>query len=215
MPTSILELLQRAVEKLNDVETRLDVRAFVVDEATRANLPGARVDAPEQLFVREHAGELELALYVDPRLVAGLERGLGSGRLDPGSLAPFWVAVEGVSHFVFVAWRALVGRPVSALELELQAEVDKFVIAWLWLAAQGAELSRTGRLLDRLLFDAHALHEGLGALEQERYRAASRAARGFCRRLVERHGPTRATARVTREVRTYYRHGLAEKLRAA
>ena len=36
--------------------------------------------------------------------------------------------IEGVSHFVYVVERARVGREATQLELELQAEVDKWVV---------------------------------------------------------------------------------------
>ena len=35
--------------------------------------------------------------------------------------------IEGLSHFNYVVWRAGCERALSLLELELQAEVDKFV----------------------------------------------------------------------------------------
>ena len=46
-------------------------------------------------------------------------------RLDDGNLPDFLLALEGVSHFVYIAHRARLERSVSAVELELQAEVDK------------------------------------------------------------------------------------------
>ena len=66
---------------------------------------------------------MELALFIEPEIIAGLE-------VDPrrslhvGNLENFWIAAEGVSHFIFLVWRAQLGRPVTHLELELQAEVD-------------------------------------------------------------------------------------------
>ena len=46
-------------------------------------------------------------------------------------LQDFLLAVEGVSHFVYLVHRARQERPVSAVELELQAEVDKYLVALL------------------------------------------------------------------------------------
>ncbi len=43
-----------------------------------------------------------------------------------------WTALEGVSHFVYLAWNAGHDKPVSLLELEMQAEVDKYVGSY-WL----------------------------------------------------------------------------------
>jgi len=53
--------------------------------------------------------------------------------------------LEGVSHFLYLTWNAHYDRQVSLLDLELQAEVDKFVFAVL-----DTEPDDTSRLLERL-----------------------------------------------------------------
>ena len=49
-----------------------------------------------------------------------------------GNVADYWTALEGVSHFLYLAWNAGHDKPVSLLELEMQAEVDKYVASY-WL----------------------------------------------------------------------------------
>ena len=73
------------------------------------------------------------ALFVDAAALANLERHDPAARLDDRNFSDFCLAVEGVSHFVYVALAAARQRPVSQLELELQAEVDKFVCCCLLL----------------------------------------------------------------------------------
>ena len=53
-------------------------------------------------------------------------------RLHDGNVADYWTALEGVSHFLYLAWNAGHDKPVSLLELEMQAEVDKYVASY-WL----------------------------------------------------------------------------------
>ena len=117
----ILSFLQQSIERLHAVDTKLDVRSYLVDSQTRSVIPGARVDLLEQLFVREDGDELEIALYVDPSVLGDLERDHPRQRLHAGNLESYCVALEGISHFVLVAWRARLGWPVTALELEIQA----------------------------------------------------------------------------------------------
>ena len=123
---SILSRLQRGLEVLYRVETNLQVDAFVIDDEQRRRAGVVRAPR-EQLLVREDAGELGLGLFVDGAALANLERNDPNRRLDDANFADFCVALEGVSHFVYVALCAAGHRRVSALELELQAEVDKFV----------------------------------------------------------------------------------------
>jgi hypothetical protein len=212
---SVLASLQLAIETLHAVETELSVDAFVVDAAVRAQIPGAKDGLPEQLFVRQDADELELALYIDPKIIAVLEKDEPARRLHEGNLESYCVALEGVSHFVFVAWRAQVGRPVTSLELELQAEVDKFVNAWLLLGEQGCGFEAGARLLDLKLFATWEMRSEVPPEEVERYQTASRAARRYCARLAREHAGSGDRVRIESDVRAFYRQGLAEKLRAA
>jgi hypothetical protein len=214
---AVLSALQRALEGLHDVDTELDVTAYVVDDAQRDALPGARQGLPEQLFVREAEDGIEIALYVDPAVVACLEGDDPHERLHAGNLSSYCVALEGVSHFVLLAYRASLGWPVSALELEIQAEVDKFVHGWLLLTAQGAASDAAARALARRLFDGYVLRDDVPVAEHQRYHVATRAARSFCHRLADRCTADRPRDRhrIHHEVRRYYRTGLAEKLRAA
>ncbi len=211
----ILRTLQLSLEGLHDIETDLDVRAYVVDDEVRAAIPGAIPELPEQLFLLEEDGTMEIALYVDPQVITRLERDDPHARLHDGNLAAYCVAVEGVSHFVLVAHRARLGRPVSALEMEIQAEVDKFVNAWRLLVAQGKAPAGAANLLRRRLFESWKLHAEVRDEERDRYQVANRVAKRYCGGLAGRYGRDRDGRRLEREVRAFFRDGLAGKLRAA
>src|SRR6185503_6263264 len=81
----------------------------------------------EQLLVCEGDGEMSIALFVDPAAIANLVRHDPGHRLGDHNLGDFLLAIEGVSHFIYAIWSARAERPVTQLELELQAEVDKYV----------------------------------------------------------------------------------------
>src|SRR5260370_32785990 len=125
---ALLRALQGGLEALYRIETELDVRDFLLDEAGRGALELGRL-AREQLVIKQGEQHLELALFVAEEVLANLERRDPRRQLDNDNFADFLLAVEGVSHFVYVAHRARVDRPVSAAELELQAEVDKYMVA--------------------------------------------------------------------------------------
>src|SRR5437879_770695 len=120
---AVLRALQGGLESMYRVETDLDVRDFLVGGEKRDSLRIERAPK-EQLFIKQAEGALELGLFVDERTLENLERRDPRRRLDERNLQDFLYAVEGVSHFVYLVHRARVDRPVSAVELELQAEVD-------------------------------------------------------------------------------------------
>lgn len=206
--------MQRAIESLHGYAIDLDVRAYLIDNEVRDAIPGARADLPEQLFVRQDDDGMEVALYIAPGIVRRLRRDDPLVRLHAGNLEPTCIALEGISHFVFLVWRASLGRPVSALELEIQAEVDKFVFCWMLLAEQGTPFGIAGVPLLRRLFEAVEVRAG-ALSESGRYLTANRVARRVCADLVEQFGRDRDGGRIRREVRLFCRQGLADKVRKA
>lgn len=210
----VLQPLQYALEGLHDVQTQLDVHAFVVDDTVRCVLPGAKPHVPEQLFVQQDQDGMDVALYIAPHVLDGLARDPPHARLHDGNAEHYWIALEGVSHFVFLAWCSHAERSVTALELEVQAEVDKFVVSWLLLADQGKPLHRTAEGLLKRLFSSFVLHDGMSQEEVARYQTANRAAHAYCMALVARYGRDKDPQRIRGDVRSFYRQGLSVKLSA-
>jgi hypothetical protein len=200
---SLLARLQLGLEALYRVETRLAIDAFVIDGDQRDNMGPARAPR-EQLLLREAEGELAMALFVDAAALANLERHDPAARLDDRNFTDFCLAVEGVSHFVYMALCAAQSRPVSQLELELQAEVDKFACCFL--------LAGTAGSLRRRLYGDVIYADDLDADERERYRTANREASRYAEALERRFVAREQTTGLLAELRRFYRMPLPEKL---
>lgn len=174
--------LEAMLHELYALDIGYAVGDFLITDAALARALDARgrvVD--EKLLIAEADGEADVALYLEDALLERLERRDPLARLDENNLADFWAALEGVSHFTYYAWNAARDKHVSLFELELQAEVDKFVTTALLLREQ------TGREPDGLhawLFDSPRLAAELEEPERERYRLANRYAARYCRRLA-------------------------------
>jgi hypothetical protein len=205
---AVLRALQGGIESLYRVETELDVCDFLVGGEGRDALKVERTPR-EQLLVKQAEGGLELGLFVDERTLENLHLRDPRRRLDERNLQDFLYAVEGVSHFVYLVHRARVERPVSAVELELQAEVDKYVVALLVTWSQAGE--PPGGLRERL-FGRIAFAGDLSAEERERYELANSAADEYAASLETRFIARRAIDDLLAELRRFYRKGLAEKL---
>jgi hypothetical protein len=199
----LLARLQLGLEALYRVETRLAIDAFVIDAGQRGRIQPARAPR-EQLLLREIDGELAMALFVDAAAIANLERHDPAARLDDRNFSDFCLAVEGVSHFVYVALAAAHQRPVSQLELELQAEVDKFVCTFL----VGGVVTD----LRRRLYGDVRYADDLDADERERYRTANQEAGRYAAALERRFMARAETAALLAEVRRFYRMDLPDKL---
>jgi hypothetical protein len=160
-----LARVQRGLETLYRIDTGVDIHEFLVDEDVRDAVVSAR-RPKEQLLVCEEDGEMSLALFLDRSVLANL---VDHKRLDARNFADFILAVEGVSHFIYTIQCARAERPVSQLELELQAEVDKYITC---LLSTAPETDVSSALRRRLFGDAE-YEPDLDDDESERYRAAN------------------------------------------
>jgi hypothetical protein len=205
--TSVLARVQRGLETLYRVQTCLDVDAFVVGEETRDEALGTDQRRPrEQLLVSQAGEELGLALFLDGAALANLARHDPAGGLSELNFWDFCLAVEGVSHFIYVARCAASDRSVTALELELQAEVDKFVSCTL---VQG---ERDTAPLREQLYDRISLDHDLDDDERARYQLANDQARRYAVSLDRRYLRRGRLDDMLCELRIFYRLGLQEKL---
>lgn len=203
----MLARLQRGLEQLYRVDTQVAVEDFVIDADAREAFGPAR-HPREQLLVSQRDDELELALFVDRDVLANLERHDPVDYLDHRNLDDFLLTVEGVSHFVYLVWRARAHRSVSALELELQAEVDKYVTTLLTMESAG----RVPTELARELFGDVEFAEDLDDEESNRYRVANENAHRYSASLHRRYVQPRRIDGMLREVRQFYRLTLDDKL---
>lgn len=168
--------MQAWLEDLYRLAPLAPVDAFLVE--------GRAVNgATETLLLRETAGELELGLCLDPAVLARLDARGGLAAFAVHPLEEFWSVLEGVSHFVCLGWHAERERAISALDLEIQAEIDKFVTAWEF-ARQGG-LGNLAAPLYRELFERWQ-PLCMDAVLAERYQRASALAARYCRYLHAR-----------------------------
>jgi hypothetical protein len=206
-PISVLSRVQRDLETLYRVETQLDVDAFMVGEDQRDQALGqSKRRAREQLLVSQSGEDLSLGLFLDEEALANLRRHDPAGGLHEHNFWDFCLAVEGVSHFIYVALCAARDRSVTALELELQAEVDKFVSCTLMQGERDTSDLRE-RLYERVL-----LANDLDADERHRYQLANDQARRYSLSLDRRFLRGGRIDDMLDELRRFYRLGLQEKL---
>jgi hypothetical protein len=219
--TEVLVRLQRGLETLYRIETHLDIRHYIVSEQERCRSldgagpgrDGAERRPREQLLVTHAGDELSLGLYLDAGALANLQRHDPHGGLGAHNFGDFCLAIEGVSHFIYVALCAAADRTVTALELELQAEVDKFVSCVL-LDEQATRQPHRIRQMRARLFDEVEYANDLGPVERARYQTANREARQYADGLERRYLRDRGAEvhDMLAELRHFYRLPLDAKL---
>lgn len=202
---TLLASFQTELEQVYRVEAPLSVTACLIDRQKWERNGGS--NASEELLVREDGDVLEVGVYVDESVMGQLANGTGwtRQRLDAHCRA-----LEGVSHFLYLSHRASMPRPVSLLELELQAEIDKFATLLLRFWARGRR-EMAGSLCE-LLFERVSYREGLSTEARERYEKANALARLYCRFLEAKYVLSGSVDGFFSDIRRMYRLGAGEKL---
>lgn len=207
----MLALLQQYLTDIYRTEHGLSVTDFLItDPAVAAALGSGQLvpDTEESVLLKEDRNGLALSVYLDEEVLARLERAEPLRELRPEHLDDFCKVLEGISHFNYICWRARQGNPVRLLELEIQAEVDKFVATRLLaLEQRDHELARH---LHGWLFDQVRFNPRLDREQYERYRAANDYAARFCHGLTERL--QRDGNRALEELRLFYRLSQNDKI---
>lgn len=205
-----LGAMQQHLAELYGLEIEYDVYDFLITDRRLARaLGGSSRDVDEELLILEADDRAEVSLFVEQAVMDRLEGNDPVDGLNAGNIADFWTAFEGVSHFTYFAFKAALDRSVSLLELELQAEVDKFIVTTLMCRERRQGASHA---LHQLLFDVPRLGDGLSGQEQERYRQANRYAGRYCRRLWPALKRSSWTEELKRELRRFYRLAREDKM---
>ena len=210
----LLQQLQEVLATIYDVPRGPDVADFLTTDRGLLPLAQLGTSTDEQLLVAEDddGAGMSVALYLDPQLLERLGATDPLEALHGGNIADYWTALEGVSHFAYLTWNAAHNRAVSVHELELQAEIDKYVCSVALLRAQNPQYFPAE--LHRLLFERAQVDPQLAGEQRGLYRRANQSAARFCQRLAQklRTRSVHAQSAVNHELRRFYRLTNAAKL---
>lgn len=206
--------MQHGLQDIYELDIPHEVGNYLITSqamARRLDTSPSNRHAREKLLVHEDEEGLNLSLYLDRQVLDHFDRHNPFERLDHGNVQEFCLVLEGISHFLYLVWNATYDRSVTLMEMEIQAEVDKFIMLIQCLERQ-ANAPAAGQLT-RLLFDAGVYHEDLSFEEKKRYREAAVYARTYCRRLESRYLGRGDRGGLLAELRKFYRLNKQGKLR--
>lgn len=208
----MLASLQQRLEQIYEVEIPHRVDDFLItDRDVLRSLRNAETDdgsdVEEQLLVVQDGENLDISLYINAAVLDRLAEDDPQSRLHEGNIADFCTALEGVSHFVYLVWNACYRRAVSLMELEMQAEIDKYVSTAFLFGQQGS--GRVPPSLHAWLFEQPEYDTSLDEEALERYRDANYYASKYCakleRRYLRRDGERNGRSSLFNDLRRLYR----------
>jgi hypothetical protein len=162
---SLLDLVRGLLERTYGMQPPLgDLGHYVVgDLGYRQFYSGGEVvrvvESPDghgaRTLVRETNHGMRLAVYFPDAMIEWLERHSPLAGLDESNVQAFATLVEELDHLLVIAERFRIGRPVTLFELELHANVSKYLVLSRFLAGSSPVLTEHKRLwLLHHLFDS-------------------------------------------------------------
>lgn len=215
---TLLESVRGLLERTYRIETGLgELGAFVIgDEGYRRFYAGRRLhrhagsesEPGAQLLVRQFGVEVLACIFYPDSLIRKLESHPPQRGLDESNIDAFAVFVEEIDHFLLLAERTLLGRPLTLFEMELHANVSKYLVLSRFLAGGKRVIDPLRRLwLRHHLFEKARFRDEDEGL-RSRYRDARRWGVKFLDGLLAREAPDRIES-----LRRFHDAGAREKLR--
>jgi hypothetical protein len=130
--------------------------------------------------------------------------------LNEKNIHAFCIMAEEISHFLYTTWKARHRIQMTKLELELQAEVDKFIICTFYCLKHEARINNLH--LKELLFETFSLEKDLPLESKNRYATASRLALHYCHFLENHFIKKVHFSQMMEEIRRFYRLGQTDKI---
>ncbi len=213
----MLSHIQKIIEKIYKVETFLDVENYLIHEPlsnTLTNQDSCNIKSQSSkgyLFISQDGEELKLALYLGRETISNLKNIHLQKDFRSSNLSDFFLATEEISHFIYAVWNAMNNRQISIFEMELQAEVDKYIAAIFYSSS-----INSGRVpaknIKKQLFEDSVLNPDLLSEERERYRDANRMAMKYCHYLESNYLRKNDIPSLLKNIRHFYRLGQNGKI---
>ena len=210
---SPLTSIQNHIAQLYETPVGFSVEDFLITDLAAIGIATRQqnLKTEETLYILETGDGLDVSLFLEKSIVKCLERCLATNTWDFGDVKDYLLALEGVSHFQYLIWNALRQKSITLFELELQAEIDKFILSAITLAKQ-----RDGQVpkdLHGYLFEQVSYKNTLGTAASNRYREANHYASKYCRSLKANFPELLARQEFLAEIRGFYRLTQNEKVR--
>lgn len=175
---TVVRQIDRALKDIYRIPTPQNAESFLVRHPVG--------DQPfDGALLVQPGADLSLGIYLSEHVRRNLAdfRRSRQAELVEGWTVPqlnaFLVAVEEVSHFHCLLHHVHHGATVTQLEMEIQGEIDKFLLAFFAGALGAHPTDAAFYALFEQLFQKFHWAEGVGAAERARYEEANQLAKAF------------------------------------
>jgi len=212
----LLKKIQQQLETIYQLHRDFSIVDFLINQETLKKLKEKQYNLPNThnrkglMLLFPEGDELSLAIYLHDQVLNNLHKNNPFLGLNEQNIHDFCIMTEEVSHFLYTAWKVRHSIQMTKLELELQAEVDKFIICNFYCLNHEARFNSL--FLKELLFETFSLEEDLSLESKNRYSTASKLALHYCNFLENHYIKKALFSQMLEEIRRFYRLGQTDKI---
>ena len=209
-----LDYFQERLQDIYEIDVVHRANDFLISDGVLADsLLGQPKSFPskEKLLISEHAEGIDLSLYISADVISHINNAHPVELITKGKYSEFCLILEGVSHFLYLVWNAGHNRQVTLFEMELQAEIDKFILLSSFCDDE-SDMVLASRI-SGWLFEKHTYNDMLTDDELGRYEQASYYAGKYCMGLQQQYRLSYSNKNLLNELRRFYRFSRIDKLR--
>lgn len=213
---AVIRQIDRALKRLYHLDSAHRAEDFLLSRPIETLAAGSS-DLHGALYVRAGiASELSLGIFLSEKVTRELSSFAfwRSKHWSHSQIAAFTVAAEEVSHFHYLLHHAAHERSVSQLELELQGEIDKFLLTFFANRPREEDAEPLFEALFEQLFYFFHFAPALSSEQRDRYRTANHLARRFIRRHARMLTLEFRSEWIFRRLRKFYRLNASDKMSA-
>lgn len=217
----VVSQIDRAIKKLYNIETSLCAENFLIDsfpdksirKVSSKNIEGALYIKQNSPKMDSEDTSIDLGIYFSPGVYEELRNfPRWNHPWTLSQLQAFSVVCEEVSHFHYLIFNLSRQRPVSEFELELQGEIDRFIL--MFFCEDGIEKNGTRKfdeLFEQLFFN-YRLASFLTDTQTQRYKDASIYAKRFFQKMKSSFSEREKFSDMLKQARLFYGYDLADKV---
>lgn len=196
-----LTMLQLKLETYYDINPPYSISEFVCHSAqVETGSSSCKGTTPEMLIYREDGTNLDISLFLNPSLLQDISIDNYKTNWTGEIFNNGCIVLEGVSHFLYMVFNAHYDRQVSMLDLEIQAEIDKFLFSVL----DTDHTDSPDVLIQRLFCDV-SYRDDLSDTLRYRYEQANDLAHSYCQWLHDNFTLVANNKSLLAEVGSLYR----------
>ncbi len=155
----MIHLLQKKLEEIYRLEKCPEADKYVLSPKEFKRFSKSS-DNPQVIYVDE-GNDATMGIYLGKRIFKKIRN-----KVKIFSLQDFCVMAEEISHFIYLIWSKSNEKKITLLDLEIQAEVDKFLLASNFFQSQETVFKK--------MFETFMFRKNLLKDEENRYIEASR-----------------------------------------